>query len=225
MQAYRAVARGVAIQSDGKILLTGDVVEFYAPSWAPNIPPDTAVPLFVAIYQKAGVVRLNPDGSLDQSFGQGGNVVLSHSQLPSIAVRADGEIVLAGGANGAHPYFDGILTVLHADGSVDTSFGEDGLVNVNVNWVAGFVLRPDGSLVLLGYDFKSYYQIARSSLIALQADGSLDLSFAPGGQVFLDSNAGIVGCDLALQSDGAIVVGGSSLDGSFAALVRFGPPW
>ena len=76
---YAALA--MAIQPDGKIVVVGEGFTSFSDSW------DFAV------------VRYNPDGSLDNSFGGGGmvNTPIGNSQdhANSVAIQTDGRIVVA----------------------------------------------------------------------------------------------------------------------------------
>jgi uncharacterized delta-60 repeat protein len=79
------VAYAIALQGDGKILAAGVA--------------ETAT-------QKAfELVRYNPDGSLDATFGSGGSVTTAigttHDVAYAMAVQRDGKIVAAGGARTA----------------------------------------------------------------------------------------------------------------------------
>ena len=63
--------RDVALDADGRILVAG-IVDFQAPPYG----SDTTL------------TRLNPDGSLDTGFGNGGSTVLSHSDLEFVPVES-----------------------------------------------------------------------------------------------------------------------------------------
>ncbi len=111
-------ALGMAIQSDGKIVVVGDG-SISGPTW------DFAV------------VRYNPDGSLDTSFGGTGIVVTpvgnSHDQAYSVAIQADGKIVVAGsicnGVGNCSSAGSSLAVVRYnPNGSLDTSFGGTGKV-------------------------------------------------------------------------------------------------
>jgi len=60
----RDYVNAIAVQSDGKIIIGGEVGDFFGPN------------------NGAVLVRLNEDGSLDQTFGSGGKVI-KHRSLPS----------------------------------------------------------------------------------------------------------------------------------------------
>jgi uncharacterized delta-60 repeat protein len=203
--------RDVAIQSDGKILVAGVISSGFLTS-------DFAV------------ARYNADGTLDTAFGGDGIVttdfpnplgfdisrVLGHS----VALQRDGKIVVAGGIlpNGSGAFGNEShwkFARYHPDGSLDTSFGSDGRVEVPMAdgfeaMATDIVIQPDGRIVATGMPF--------FGVVRLQPDGSLDTGFSGGfggdGQVLLDDGRGNA---VALQADGKIVLGGatSSSSGGF----------
>ncbi|WP_052469258.1 M10 family metallopeptidase C-terminal domain-containing protein [Pseudomonas massiliensis] len=100
-----SVSEVAAVQSDGKVIL-----------WAGN--PTTHEQL---------LARLDSDGSLDESFGTDGKVVIKAASLNDILVQADGKI-LATGSNDEDIY----ITRFNADGSLDTRFGSgDGKLHID----------------------------------------------------------------------------------------------
>ena len=93
----------VIIDGEGRILMAGT-------SWGAN--SDAYFSL----------IRLNGDGSLDTSFGNGGSVIQplgAFDDTPTIRLQNDGKIVLAGTSD---QHFG--LMRLDADGSLDTTFGD-----------------------------------------------------------------------------------------------------
>jgi len=114
-----AVAYGIAIQSDGKIVVVGS-------EWTNN--GDFAV------------ARLNTDGTLDNSFGVFGRTNtdpngLSTDVARSVAIQTDGKIVVAGYTT--NPHNDGISVVRYnSNGSLDNSFNGNGIVNTQTTTVA-----------------------------------------------------------------------------------------
>ena len=104
-------ASGVAMQSDGKIVVAGDI----------DVDKDEFL-----------VIRYNADGTLDSSFGIGGEVATDFGTgvsagASSVALQSDGKIVAAG-YDGYDTSGDFALARYNSDGSPDTSFGAGGKV-------------------------------------------------------------------------------------------------
>jgi uncharacterized delta-60 repeat protein/uncharacterized repeat protein (TIGR02543 family) len=183
-----ADANAAVLQPDGKIVVAG----FHDLS--------TSASEFV-------LVRYDPDGSLDQSFGSGGVVETLVPGEPSaeafgLARQPDGKLVAAGMAGGEPPgdrY--SVLARYMPNGSLDSSFGTGGLVVLAQEHEFGFsavALQPDGKILGVG---------PGTWLTRFTADGALDPSFGSGGMSgapLFQANA------LALQPDGKIVAAGGS---------------
>jgi uncharacterized delta-60 repeat protein len=160
------------------------------------------------------VVRYQPDGSLDASFGAGGVVITPMSNnyisVGTVLLQPNGKIIVVGGS-GINNLFT--LVRYNADGSPDAEFGSNGKVIHSIgNGPASFfdgILQPDGKIVAAGY---SNYNTA---IIRYHADGSMDTSFAENG-VFRTEAGFFVGRGLALQPDGKIVSFGDSMSSGFA---------
>jgi uncharacterized delta-60 repeat protein len=187
-QAYAA-----ALQSDGKIVVAG----------SSKTGSQT-------VYRMT-LFRLNHDGSFDQAFGHGGLVQDSLGRYSSIvAVLADGRILAAGAGytSGTPSYAFYMLAMHHADGTMDTTFGNAGVVttmipNCTEAYVLGMVVQPDGK-ILLGDEVKiGRYCMA---MVRYNPDGSPDAGFGSNGLV-IDSAGLRNGCyKLAVQPDGRILV-------------------
>lgn len=198
--------RDLAVQADGKIIAAG---------WEPGrgmTNLDTG---------GAAVVRYNPDGTLDTTFGRNGvffdgvgdqGTVSAHA----VAIQSDGKILVVGG--GSWLVGEGSMLVwrLNADGTLDDSFGRFGHVGINPgdtsNSIGAFaravVVTPDGK-ILVGGGADNEFAVAR-----LNADGSLDTTFGDSfhglGAATYDVGGGTeYVADMALQSDGSIVLGGT----------------
>jgi uncharacterized delta-60 repeat protein len=155
-------------------------------------------------------------GDLDPTFGTGGVVTLPiavHSYANALAIQPDGKIVLAGYAYTSGDGGDMAVVRLDAAGALDPGFGTGGLVTLpaGVQSIANaVVLQPDGAIVVGGGSFVAAdvfdydFRLAR----LLPGDGQPDPAFGTGGVVVTPA-AGTTGAvSLALQPDGAIVVGG-----------------
>ena len=193
-------ASDVQVQSDGKIVAAG----------RSSLGEEGADGADMAL------ARYNRDGSLDESFGDGGTVLTTFepsgiARASAVAIQADGKIV-AGGHAGTGPEADFALARYLPDGELDESFGEGGQVTTPVSavtdWLLALAVQPDGKLVAAGY---SYESLSRGHIVLARytADGSLDPSFDGDGVVVATSlPAGMVGEQLLLQRNRRLIVAG-----------------
>jgi uncharacterized delta-60 repeat protein len=198
----------LAMQADGKILASGNS----------QFPGN----LFA-------LARYNSDGILDASFGIDGKLLgaigVGLEFGFSVFEQQDGTILLGGYGKVAGSY-DFALARFNANGSLDTSFSDDGWLHTTIG--AGFdiaesmVIQNDGKIVLVGSSNNgSNYDFA---MVRYNPDGSLDSSFDTDGKVTTAIGGGTeMAKDVALQSDGKILVGGYSTYGGNKdfALVRY----
>lgn len=197
---------GAALGPDGKIVVLGQ--------WLDNP--------FTTGY-RPGMLRYNPNGSLDTSFDGDGQLT-STFVWTDVAVQADGKIVTSYSLSTSDNQFR--LARYNVNGGLDTSFDGDGMVTTPTlpgNSAAfSIMLLPDGRILAGGranggpaYDFC----IAR-----YHPDGSLDTSLNGTGTVITPILAGDdVYQDLAVQSDGKIVAAGFARTATVPdmALVRY----
>lgn len=181
------------------------------------------------------VVRYNPDGTLDSSFGTGGKVLTLPPGLDgegnAVVIQPDNKIVVAGrtlGAGSIDMNFG--LWRYNPNGSLDSTFGTGGYVATDISGSFGYardlVLQPDGKLVAGGFagggNTRDDYAMVRCN-----PDGSLDPTFGAGGKVITDFFGQYdFGRALALQADGKLVMAGEvELDFSSSAfgLARYNP--
>lgn len=167
---------------------------------------------------------LMDSGGLDPTFGTGGVVttpVGTDAFVSSVAVEPDGKIVAAGVAKiGGQNEF--ALVRYNADGSLDASFGDDGIVTTAIgessSQAYGVAVEPDGNIVAVGQSLED--SRLNMTLVRYKDDGSLDGSFGQGGIVTTPvGSSEATASSVAIQSDGRIVVAGSASDGF--ALVRY----
>jgi uncharacterized delta-60 repeat protein len=195
--------------------------------------------------QEAVVLRLLPDGSLDDTFGQSGVVVASFgantASVTSPVIQANGQIVLGGTISGNTTTVAGSLALLrlNADGSLDTSFGVRGYAITPVATTPVFspigasafeaesvALQSDGSILILAQEFVSNaginYPFA-AVLARYNRGGTLDPTFGTDGLVTTIQGTSSGDTGLVVQSDGNIVVSGFLSAGlaSSVALTRF----
>lgn len=215
-------ARAVAIQPDGKIIVVG-----YSYS-----------PLFRG--RDFAVVRYNPDGTLDPTFGGGGAVLTDFGGIDeanAVALQLDGKIVVAGSTTeaGIPKYF--ALARYEPGGQLDLSFGYGGqfvfdgfLSDTNLGGATGVALQRDGNIVVVGPVRRDPGYVNRNSfgLLRLTAGGAPDTTFGNGGHVTTAfGEAGDGALAVAIQADGKIVAAGytipdNSSDEQFG-LARYNP--
>jgi uncharacterized delta-60 repeat protein len=210
-------AYALSIQSDGKIVAAGR--------------SDAGGSFDFAL------ARYNTDGSLDSGFGNDGLVLTdfsgfgSYDEAYALSIQSDGKIVAAGRSDaGGSSNF--ALARYNTDGSLDSGFGNDGLVltdfsgSGNIDEAYALSIQSDGKIVAAGAsDAGGSFDFA---LARYNADGSLDSGFGNDGLVltdFSDSESIDDAFALSIQSDGKIVAAGhSGAIGSFDfALARFLP--
>ncbi|MBK6520216.1 MAG: hypothetical protein IPG04_40330 [Polyangiaceae bacterium] len=131
-------------------------------------------------------------------------------------MQSDGKLVIAGKTfNGTD---DDFLVVRFVEsGELDPSFGAGGLVIVDIGGFddEGNAVRqqPDGKLVVAGYSSNGADE--DFAVLRLDLDGGLDDTFGVGGVAVTPLGEGAdIAFGAALQSDGAIVLGGISFDGT-----------
>jgi uncharacterized delta-60 repeat protein len=124
------------------------------------------------------VAKLNADGTVASDF------VRSTSELsPSdVIIQPDNKILLCGTFRGPNGLAITGLIRLNADGTVDQAFsaalGAGFLLNGSPVPYLCMALQADGKIIVGGY-FQSYQGTARSSLVRLNPDGSLDTTYTP----------------------------------------------
>ena len=135
----RKVSDGLAVQSDGRIVLVGEV--------------GTAT-LGVSQFS---TMRLNTNGTPDSSFGTDGRVntaITPRSDTArAVALQQDGKIVVAGSSNNqVNPNFAAVR--YNANGTLDASFGTASLLTVDflgfTDVAENVAVAPDGKIVLGG---------------------------------------------------------------------------
>jgi uncharacterized delta-60 repeat protein len=176
------ITQALAVQSDGKIIVSYEKD--------------------VAGTPHTDIARLNPDGSLDNTFNTGGAGLAGFPQsvANALAIQADGKILIGGHFN----FYNGIsrnnVARLNRDGSLDTSFNPG--TGINLGGLYALAVQADGK-ILIGGGFTNYNGAACNSIARVNADGSFDNTFN------LDKGTDGVVDTIGIQSDGRIIIGGS----------------
>lgn len=177
------------LQQDDKILIGGDFYTYNGTA-------------------RRNVTRLNTNGNIDYTFNPETGI---NGSVYTTVKQADGKIL----AGGYFTHVNGVasknIVRLNMNGSVDTTFnpgaGPQGSGIVEI-----IKVQPDGKILIGGY-FTSYNGVPRNGIARLNADGTLDTSFSPGGGVTGTGAERVTA--IALQEDGKIIIGGifNSYDG------------
>lgn len=175
------------------------------------------------------VSRFLANGQVDASFGNQGRAVIhllpvgGNTLASCVALDASGRILVAGTTGGD----SGVIRLL-SDGSLDTTFGSNGLTVLDLGTetnVNSLVLQPDGRILAAG----DFGRTSGGFLARLSADGTVDATFGSGGSVvvtFAPTTNASVARGMALQSDGRIVIAGRSAQNAIgvARLLADGTP-
>lgn len=168
----------VYVQADGKIVICGSYYSFSGVS-------------------VNGILRLNTDGSIDQSFTPGSGL---NGNVSSINVLADGKIIIAGNLDTYNGIQIANIVRLDSNGILDNTFQSD---LYNGTGVTSVVIQANGAMIL-GGDFTDT-SWGLKNVIKLDVTGTIDTDFD------FNLGNGINGTvsSVALQSDGKIIVAGS----------------
>ncbi|MBE7174059.1 MAG: T9SS type A sorting domain-containing protein [Williamsia sp.] len=208
------IAANLSLQTDGKIVVSC-TVKLY-PQGSGN-------------GSDIGVVRLNADGSFDNSFNGTGkkrinittaaNPYLDGENCSGVAIRSNGKIVLGGYTFNQAPKtfqsdIDALLIQLNGNGSFDNTFGSNGVQVFTKRgtdeYINSIALQSDNKLVLAGNTGTANVTTANNILlIRTLPSGALDKTFNSVGYTTTDiqNKSADFGTDVTLQTDGKIVVG------------------
>ena len=191
----------IAIQNDGKIVVTGSTANF----------------------TQIAVVRYNSDGSLDNTYDFDGIKILSlaanFAQGYAIATQPDGKVLIAA-QSFVNANVDFLIIRLNDNGSLDQTFDSDGLALVDLagdDLAYAMSLQADGKIVVAGSSSTDF------SAIRLNTDGSLDTTFDTDGKVQTNVSIGEdIATSLTIQSDGKIILAGfTNIAGNVHVMVRY----
>ncbi len=187
----QASVAGLAIQADGKIVAGGNAY-----------PPGGMVAL----------ARYEPNGKLDTTFGSAGIVTgPALGNIQALALQPNGRIVLVGSSsdsNTRRPFFS--IIRYRPDGSLDTTFGSEGLVRGPDGAADAVALQADGRIVVAGTEPEQY----ALKLVRLNADGALDSSFGSNGSVRTLLGYAASASAVIVQPDGRILAAGARVPGN-----------
>jgi uncharacterized delta-60 repeat protein len=213
-------ANALAIYPSGKIVAAGNT----------DVPPQVG-----RGFLDFALARYNPDGSLDPGFDGDGRVTTDFGgcEVPwAVAIQTGGKIVVGGHASAADPGttncggagLDFALARYNADGSLDQSFGDDGMVVTDFGEaddgssenIFALAIQPDGKIVAAGSALldPNSFESADFALARFNPDGTLDQGFDGDGRVTTNFGGFDTPFGTVLKPNGAIVAAGSTSDAS-----------
>ncbi|MGD9695778.1 MAG: hypothetical protein AB7V42_08975 [Thermoleophilia bacterium] len=214
------LARGVIVQKDGKIVVSGQ-----AETPPAEVKPDSRD---LDIY----LVRLNPDGTVDTTFGPGGTGIVridlsdgvagtgvNTDQSYGLTQRPTGEIIVVGAKgtdSGAPAKADRDLVVvqLSQDGAIDAAFGTAGVATANTPGVnenpRQAIVEADGKVTATSYGALGSNPV-RPWISRFLPNGQPDASFGNGGVATGDVGGPAPGFaesyEIVKQGDGYVFTG------------------
>lgn len=199
-------ARSLAVQADGKIVVSG---------WTQVTE--------TGMNARALLVRFNSNGSLDTTFDGDGVVFPSafgatnnenSAKTPTLALQADGKIILGGSGPDGMDY---LLGRYNADGSIDTTFGTNGLTQTNfgvgadaIDQIHALVVQADGRIVAAGGSTSPTNSLGTFAVARYTPEGALDTTFGTNGLTTFQSDPSYGGSNraVAIGPDGKLVAAG-----------------
>ncbi len=208
---YNDFGRNAVLQPDGKILIAGA---------AKNNNGNSSIAL----------LRLNGDGTLDNTFGAGGKTMQTISGVAddyaeAVVLLSNGKILIGGYSAG-----DFLVMRYNNNGTPDNTFGTSGYTITDFDNFQdkAYALSVDagGSIYLGGHGYETGNGgLFHFALAKYNSEGSLDNTFNTDGKMTV-----VMGADqsaifeMALQPDGKLLLGGQStnIPGGFTdfALLR-----
>ena len=201
-------AFAVAIQTDGKIVVAGTTT--------------------VGSTKDFAVARYTSNGTLDTTFSTDGKVTTSFGNSDNayaIAIQANGRIVVAGDTANSTSNADFAVARYNTNGTLDTTFSTDGKQTTGFGGfdsAHGVAIQANAKIVVAGV--RDFFGSPDVVLARYTGTGSLDTTFSTDGKQPVNFGSDSVGSNVAIQSDGKIVVVGgvrvTATDTNFA-LARY----
>lgn len=184
-----------------------------------------------ATQRNAVIVRFSENGTLDGSFGDNGVVITdfnslsNHGEFKDVDILPNGEIIASGnmkysggtgGMGGSKP----AIVKYNSNGSLNTSFGNQGVVIMNTIYDANdnlmtLIVQPDNKILFGGgASFPYPYMQTDFYISRLNSDGSIDTEFGNNGNFltnFKNAETNYV-YDLCIDNQGKILAFGTTKD-------------
>lgn len=199
-------ARSIAVEPNGQIVAVGS---------------------FVSDTSSFEIVRLNADGTPDTAFGTNGlltpdfGATSAGASGSSVLILGDGSILAGGNAlAGPSNQSESALVKVRADGTLDPTFGTNGIVTSDLSGgpetVLDLAVQTDGRILASGVPAGADADAPSFLVERFNADGSADTSFAGTGFALatFTGAADAAAKSVIVQPDGKIVLGGYVVSGN-----------
>lgn len=160
--------RGIAIQTDGKIVVSG-----YGAILGNN--------------NDVLIARYNTDGSLDNTFDSDGKVQTDIGRDDfgyCVTIQSDGKIIVAGGTNMPVDY-NPVIFRYNTDGTLDNTFNGNGYLIfpglANDEYALAVTMQSDDKIVVSGYLNGTPW--AQGEIMRINPNGTPDITFGTNGLV------------------------------------------
>jgi len=178
--SFNSTVWSVGLQSTGKILVSGVFSSFNGNA-------------------RKYVVRLNADGTEDNTFNTNGSLSSLQNNDGRISIQSDDKVILSGEFSNITSK---LLIRLNADGTRDTAFNTN-LGSGFDNTIFGTAIQADGKILVFG-GFNNFNGSVRNFLIRLNTNGTEDTTFYTNLGTGFNSSIRFA----SVQSDGKILVAG-----------------
>jgi len=211
-------ASSMAIQKDGKILITGGTTNNY-------------------LHWDMLTLRYLPDGKPDIGFDGKGYVIIKFDTASQIryygnfiSAREDGKILIGGGIINDKTYvIKPLLLQFMPDGTLDNSFSSDGVASaINFESIYSFALQEDQKIIVSG-TVPNWFYGSEAALMRFTANGEVDSSYGKNGVALIFNNTALrtgVAAYIAIQKDGKVLCAGYgehdiNIPREFDGMIRF----
>lgn len=167
------------------------------------------------------VVRLNADGTIDNSYGTNGYFLYSNPNGSDFAydmeLLPNGQLLVAGALSisAANPQF--ALLCLHSNGTLNTSFGSNGLfvndIDTGEDYARKIILNTT-HITLAGSSKVPGFSTNRFAATRCDLNGILDPSFGIAGKITLSNSNSNTAYSACLVANNDIVICGDAYIGS-----------
>ena len=145
-------------QPDGKVIVVGNFS-------------------YIGPVERAGIARLNSDGTLDPTFDAGTG---ANGAINLVATQSDGKVLIVGPFTSVNGTARNGVARLNSDGKLDPGFNPGAGINSPGNGLIYDLQIDSSGKAVLGGGFDSFNNVTRHMIVRLNLDGSVDPTFDAG---------------------------------------------